>query len=86
MNRYLPYLCVKIWNSGIWPVDWKRSIFIPLPKKGDLQLRSNYRTVALISHASKILLKILMSRIKLKLEEEVSLAQAGFRTGRAVPY
>ena len=75
-------LCMKIWNTGTWPIDWKRSIFIPLPKKGDLQLCSNYRTIALISHASKILLKILMNRIKHKLEEEVSLAQAGFREGR----
>ena len=75
-------LCTKIWESGKWPTDWKRAIFITLPKKGDLQLCSNYRTISLISHASKILLKILMKRIENKLEEEVSKTQAGFRKNR----
>ena len=50
-------LCTKIWETGQWPTDWRRAIFIPLPKKEDLQLCSNYRTISLISHASKILLK-----------------------------
>ena len=72
----------KIWRSGIWPLDWKRAVFIPLPKKGDPQECSNYRTISLISHASKILLKIIMKRIRNKLEIEVSRAQAGFRKGR----
>ena len=75
-------LCGKIWKTGIWPIDWKRSIYIPLPKTGDLKLCPNYRTIALISHASKILLKILMNRIKTQLEEEVNRVQAGFREGR----
>ena len=74
-------LCVKIWKSGVWPVDWKRAVFVPLPKEGDLQECSKYRTISLISHASKILLKIIMNRMKLKLEAEVSVAQAGFRAG-----
>ena len=72
-------LCTKIWENQVWPTDWKRAIFIPLPKKGDLQICSNYRTIALISHASKILLKIIMER---KLEEEVNMTQAGFRKNR----
>ncbi|GFN86090.1 LOW QUALITY PROTEIN: endonuclease-reverse transcriptase [Plakobranchus ocellatus] len=65
-------LCKKIWEKGQWPTDWKRAIFISLPKKGDLQLCSNYRTIALISHASKIIMK----RMERKLEEEVSNSQA----------
>ena len=75
-------LCTKIWESGQWPIDWKRAIFIPLPKKGDLQQCSNYRTISLISHASKILLKTIMKRVENKLEEEVSNTQAGFRKNR----
>ena len=81
VNIYLS-LCRKIWKSRKWPIDWKRAIFIPLPKKGDLQSCSNHRTVSLISHASKIMLKILMLRMKQKLEAEVSRTQAGFRYGR----
>ena len=64
-------LCIKIWETGQWPTDWRRAIFIPFPKKGDLQLCSNYRTISLISHASKILLKVIMKRMENKLEEEV---------------
>ena len=78
MNR----LCTKIWETGQWPTDWRRAIFIPLPKKGDLQLCSNYRTISLISHASKILLKVIMKRMENKLEEEVSNTQADFRKNR----
>ena len=55
-------LCRKIWNSGQWPRDWKRAVFMPLPKKGDLQECSNYRTISLISHASKIMLKVIQCR------------------------
>ena len=75
-------MCRKIWNSGIWPKDWKRTTFIPIPKKGNLKECTNYRTVALISHASKILLKIIMGRIQKKLKEEINIAQAGFTRGR----
>ena len=75
-------LCQKIWKYGIWPKDWKRTIFIPIPKKGNLKLCTNYRTVALISHASKILLKIIMGRLRKKMEEEINIVQAGFRQGR----
>ena len=75
-------LCTKIWKSEQWPSDWKRAIFITLPKKGDLLMCSNYRTISLISHASKILLNVLLKRMENKLEEEVSNTQAGFRKNR----
>ena len=75
-------LCTKIWRTKTWPKDWKRAVFLPLPKKGDLQLCSNYRTISLISHASKIMLMVLMTRMRSKLENEVSRCQAGFRSGR----
>ena len=75
-------LCCKIWRTGQWPQNWKRAVFVPLPKKGDLQLCSNYRTISLISHASKIMLKILQWRLSRKLEDEIGWTQAGFRSGR----
>ena len=59
----LTALCQQIWTSNSWPQEWKRSIFLPLPKKGDIRLCSNYRTIALIPHASKILLKIIQDRL-----------------------
>ena len=73
---------LKIWRTCSWPIAWKRSVYIPLPKKGDLKLCSNYRTIALISHASKILLKIIQKRLERKLEEEINIVQAGFRPKR----
>jgi hypothetical protein len=75
-------LCTKIWKTGEWPDDWCRAVFVPLPKKGNLKDCSNYRTISLISHASKIMLRIIINRIKIKLEEEISITQAGFREGR----
>ena len=75
-------ICCKIWKTGIWPKTWKRSIYIPIPKKGDLTLCTNYRTVALISHASKILLNIIQQRIQRKMKEEISNVQAGFQQHR----
>ena len=74
-------LCL-IWETGEWPEDWCNAIYIPIPKKGNLQLCENYRTIALISHASKILLCIISERIKQKMNEEISEEQAGFRSGR----
>ena len=55
-------LCLKIWETEQWPEEWRKSVFVTLPKKGDLQQCSNYRTIALINHASKILFKIIMSQ------------------------
>ena len=59
--KVLHSICQQIWNTQQWPQDWKRSIFIPIPKKGNAKEWSNYRTVALISHTSKLMLKILPS-------------------------
>ena len=64
------------------PEEWTFSTFIPLPKKGDLKQCENYRTIALVSHASKILLRIILERIRLKTETETADEQAGFRQGR----
>ena len=75
-------LIVKIWQTGEWPEDWRRAVLIPIPKKGDLQQCSNYRTISLISHASKVVLKMFMKRIERKPEAEINVVQAGFRQGR----
>jgi hypothetical protein len=75
-------ICVALWETGEWPDDWADSIFITLPKKGDLKQCTNYRTIALVSHASKILLRIILERIRAKTESEVADEQAGFRRGR----
>ena len=77
------WLCKKIWHQGKWPQERKRSIFIPIPKKGDLKECTYYHTILLISHASKIILKIIQMRLETRLEEEVSATQAGFRKGSA---
>ena len=65
-----------------WPQDWKRSVFIPIPKKGNAKEGSNYHTVALISHGSKVMLKILQTRLQQHMNCERPDVQAGFRKGR----
>ena len=65
-----------------WPQDWKRSVFIPIPKKGNAKECSNYRTIALISHANKVMLKILQARFQQYVNHELPDVQAGFRKGR----
>ena len=62
--KVLHSICQQIWNTQQWPQDWKRSVFIPIPKKGNGKECSNYRTIALISHVSKIMLKILQARLQ----------------------
>ena len=62
--KVLHSICQQIWKTQQWPQDWKRSVFIPIPKKGNAKEFSNYRTIALISHASKIMLKILQARLQ----------------------
>ena len=64
-------LCQQIWKTPQWPQDWKRSVFIPIPKKGKAKECSNYCTIALISHASKILLKILQARLQQYVNQEL---------------
>ena len=80
--KVLQSICQKIWKTQQWPQDWKRSVFIPIPKKGNAKECSNYRTTALISHASKVLLKILQARLQQYVNHEISDVQAGFRKGR----
>ena len=72
----------QIWKTQQWPQDWKRSVFIPTPKKGNAKKCANYYTIALISHASKGMLKILQARLQQYVNRELPDAQAGFRKGR----
>jgi len=78
----LTALCQQIWESNVWPQEWRKSLFLPLPKKGDLRLCSTYRTIALILHASKIMLRIIQGRLATYIEREIPEEQAGFRKGR----
>ena len=75
-------ICQEIWRTQQWPQDWKRSVFIPMPKKVSAKECSNYRTIALISHASKVMLKILQARLQQYVNCEIPDVQAGFRKGR----
>ena len=72
----------QIWKTQQWPQDWKRSVFIPVPKKGNDKECSNYHTIALISHASKVMLKILQARPQQYVNSKLPDVQAGFRKGR----
>ena len=62
--KVLHSICQQIWKTQQWPQDWKRSVFLPIPKKGNAKECSNYRTIALISHVSKVMLKILQARLQ----------------------
>ena len=75
-------ICQQIWKTQQWPQDWKRSVFIPIPKKGNAKECSNYRAIALISHTSKVMLKILQDRLHQYVNHELPDVQAGFRKGR----
>ena len=80
--KLLHSICQQIWKTQQWPQDWKRSVFIPIPKKGNAKKCSNYRTIALISHASKTMLKILQARLQQYVNHKLPDVQAGFRKGR----
>ena len=80
--KVLHSICQQIWKTQQWPQDWKRSVFIPIPKKGNAKKSSNYHTVTLISHAGKIMLKILQARFQQYVNYELPDVQAGFRKGR----
>ena len=80
--KVLPSKCQQIWKTQQWPQDWKRSVFIPIPKKGNDKRCSNYHTIALISHTSKVILKILQARLQQYVIHELPDIQAGFRKGR----
>ena len=71
--------CQQIWKTQQWPQDWKRSVFIPIPKKGNAKECSNYRTIALISHVSKVMLKLLQARLQQYMNCELPDLQAGFK-------
>ena len=78
----LTTICNKIWQTGEWPTLWTQSLVITLPKKGNLQQHQNYRTISLISHPSKVMLKIIVNRLKPQAEKIITEEQAGFRAGR----
>ena len=80
--KVLHSICQQIWKTQQWPQDWKRSVYIPIPKKGSAKECSNYCTIALISHASKIMLKIPQARFQQYVNHERPDVQAGFRKGR----
>ena len=80
--KVLHSICQQIWNTQQWPQDWKRSVFIPIPKKGNVKGCSNCSTIAFISHASKVMLKILQARLQQYVNRELPDVQAGFRKGR----
>ena len=80
--KMLHSICQQICKTQQWPQDWKRSVFIPIPKKGNAKECSNYHTIALILHTSKVLLKILQARLQQYVNRELPDIQAGFRKGR----
>ena len=80
--KVLHSICQQVWKTQQWPQVWKRSVFIPIPKKGNAKECSNYCTIALISHASKVMLKILQARLQQYVNRELPDVQAGFRKGR----
>ena len=80
--KVLHSICQKIWKTQQWPQDWKRSVFIPIPEKGNAKECSDYCTIALISHTSRVMLKILQARLQLYMNWEFPNVQSGFRKGR----
>ena len=82
--KVLHSICQQIWKIQQWPRDWERSVFIPIPKKGNAKECSNYRTIALISHTSKVMLKTLQIRLQQYVNHELPDVQAGFRKGRGI--
>ena len=80
--KVLHSICQQIWKTQQWPQDWKRSVFIPIPKKDNAKECSNYHRIALISHDSKVMLKNLQARLQQYMNHELPDVQAGFRKGR----
>ena len=80
--KVLHSICQQFWKTQQWPQDCKRSVFIPIPKKRNAKECSNYRTIALISHASKVMLKILQARLQQYMNHELPDVQAGLKKGR----
>ena len=82
--KVLCSICQQVWKTQQWPQDWKRSVVIPIPKKGNDKECSNYSTIALISHTCKVMLKILQARLQQYVNHELPDVQAGFRKGRGI--
>ena len=80
--KVLHSICQQIWKTQQWPQDWKRSVFIPIPKNSNAKECSNYHTITLISHASKLMVKILQARLQQYVNHELPDVLAGFRKGR----
>ena len=80
--KMLHSMCQQIWKTQQWPQDWKMSVFIPIAKKGNAKGCSNYCTIVLISHASKVMLKVLQARLQQYMNQELPDGQVGFRKGR----
>ena len=80
--KVLHSICQQNWKTQQWPQDWKRSVFIPIPKKGNAKECSNYHTIALVSHVCKVMFKILQARLQHYMNHEIPDVQAGFRKGR----
>ena len=80
--KVLHSICQQIWKTQHWPQDWKRSVFIPIPKKGNAKECSDYHKIALISHTSKVMIKPLQARLQQYVNHEIPDVQAGFRKGR----
>ena len=80
--KVLQTICQQIWKTQQWPQDWKRSVFIPVPKNSNAKECSNYHTIALISDSSKVMLKILQARLQYYMNHELPDVQAGFRKSR----
>ena len=80
--KVLHSICQQMWKTQQWPQDWKRSIFIPIPKKDNAKECSNYHTISFISHASKVMLKILQARLQQYMNREIPYVQTGFRKDR----
>ena len=79
--KVLHSICQKIWNTQQWPQDWKRSVFISVPKKGNAKECSNYRTIVLISHTHRVMLKIFQARLQQYMNQELADVRARFRKG-----
>ena len=82
--KVLHSICKHIWKTQLWPQDWKQSVFIPIPKKGSAKECTNYRTIALISHTRKVMLKILQASHQQNMNHELPDVQTGFRKGRGI--
>ena len=84
MVDILTSICSKIWKTGEWPATWTQSLVTTLPKKGNLQLCQNFRTISFVSHPSKVMLKIILNRLQPQAEKTIAEKQAGFRAGKII--